>query len=83
MHLSYNWHATFFDATHEMVLSKPGRQMRILVQYQASYPRLRVLDLKTHMPVPGLTHQLPEEVRAELVRYCAKRWPGEPIIRQE
>lgn len=78
MQLQYNWSASFFDSTHSVVLSKPNRQMRVLLEYSADYPRLRVLDLKTRMPTTSYTHMIPEDVRAELLRVCAARWPRVP-----
>jgi hypothetical protein len=70
--LAHGWVAAFLDGPQRIVLTKPGRQQRMTLQWQA--PFLKAIDPVSGVFAAGLTSMLPDDVRQPLIAAARERW---------
>ena len=72
MKLKHGWSANFIDASQRIVLTKPGRQNRLTLQWQP--PFLKPIDAVSGVLLTGLTTSIGDDVRGPLLKAARERW---------
>ena len=72
MRLNHGWTATFLDGPQRIVLTKPGRQNRVTLQWQP--PFLKPIDAASGVVLTGLVTSIGDDVRQPLLQAARERW---------
>jgi hypothetical protein len=73
MKFTNNWRATFIDATHQAVLTKPGRNQTRRIYLRYAPPFMKRIDCNG-APIQDSINPVSDETRGEILAACRERW---------